>query len=279
MHTTPPYANVYIVAFGANVGELKKTNDDARLFRDMAQKSFDVPQSHIHLYKNAYRKDFEEAFDWLAKTAGPNDLVLVYYSGHGTTLPDDNGDEADGYDEALVPYDLNDPQNLDSADKYIRDDELKDWLNNINAGAVITLFDACHSGGMYRNFSMGAILNARPKFFNKGDIAGHLPQYQGGINSGNMSRDIVDAADGLGNGHTKYAMMSAAQEMEYALELPNQGGIFTLALHDALQNDHRSHNWAEMSDVLSRNVTRASQNRQTPTTVDPDNALRELQLN
>lgn len=276
--TRSNYDNVYAVAFGSNVDGLKKTNDDAKLFLNMAESSFGIPKNNMRLYENAYRKDFEEGFEWLQNNAGPNDLVLFFYSGHGAQIEDDNGDEADGMDEALVPYDLENEANLNRAEKFIRDDELKDWFNNIKAGAVVSLFDACHSGGMHKSFSLGSLLNARSKYFTKGDLAGKLPQYQGGRNKGSMSRDIVDAADGLGNGHTKYAMMSASAEMEYAMEVPNVGGMFTVNLRDTMQKDGQHRDWAELSETLSRNVVRASGGHQTPTTVDPDNALKNLKL-
>lgn len=276
--TRSNYDDVYVVAFGANVGELKKTNDDARLFTTMAASSFDIPKSNMRLYENAYRRDFEEGFEWLKNTVGPNDLVLFYYSGHGTKIRDDNGDEADGMDEALVPYDIENEANLNRPEKYIRDDELKNWLNGIQTGAVVSIFDACHSGGMHKGFAQGALLNARSKFFSKGNVAGKLPQYKGMQSKGSLSRDIVDAMDGLGNGKTKYAMMAASDEMEYALEVPNEGGIFTVNLRDALQKSGQSRDWSEMSETLSRNVIRASNGHQTPTTVDPDNALKNLKL-
>ena len=34
------------------------------------------------------------------------DTLVITYSGHGTYQPDENGDETDGLDEALCPYDL-----------------------------------------------------------------------------------------------------------------------------------------------------------------------------
>ena len=34
------------------------------------------------------------------------DSVVITFSGHGTYQPDTDGDEADGLDEALCPYDL-----------------------------------------------------------------------------------------------------------------------------------------------------------------------------
>ena len=100
------YDNIYAIAFGANVGELKKTNDDARMFLDTMRASLNIPDANIKLYENAYLSDFEDGFAWLRDNARSNDLVLFFYSGHGTTLPDDDGDEDGGEDEALVPYDL-----------------------------------------------------------------------------------------------------------------------------------------------------------------------------
>jgi len=151
VQTVGNYNNVYIVAFGANVDQLKKTNDDAELFIQMMRTTLDVPAQNTRLYKDALYSDFEEGFEWLSDNAKANDLVLFYYSGHGTTLPDDNNDEgagADGLDEAIVPYDYT-KMSFDDASKYIRDDQLKEWFDNIQASSIVTVFDSCFSGGMY----------------------------------------------------------------------------------------------------------------------------------
>lgn len=268
--TSSQYDNVYVLAFGANVEPLKKTNDDAKLFINMAKESFGVSNNNILLFEDAYRKDFEKGFDWLRENIGPNDLVLIYYSGHGTKIKDDNGDEADGYDEALVPYDLENDNNLNNEHAYIRDDELKQWLKSLKAGAVVTLFDACHSGGLHKSF-----LNARRKFFTKGGLAA---QGAKAMSKDGTPRDIVD--EGLSNNSgTKYIMLSAANEMQFALEIPDKGGVFTYGLLQELQKEGKYGDWNEMFDILSRNVRRESNGQQTPTTVDPDNALKNLKFN
>jgi len=41
----------------------------------------------------------------LVRESGPNDTVVFHYSGHGSQVKDLNGDEDDGLDETLVPYD------------------------------------------------------------------------------------------------------------------------------------------------------------------------------
>ena len=43
----------------------------------------------------------------LLRGAKKGDVLLLHYSGHGSNVPDDNKDEADGRDEILCPTDLN----------------------------------------------------------------------------------------------------------------------------------------------------------------------------
>ena len=75
------------------------------------------------------------------------DVLLLHYSGHGSNVPDDNGDEADHRDEILCPTDLdwNDP---------LRDDWLRKTLNKLRAGVNLTvIMDCCHSGSNTRAFT------------------------------------------------------------------------------------------------------------------------------
>ena len=69
------------------------------------------------------------------------DFALFLYSGHGTQLPDQNGDEADGKDEALVPYDAG-----RTIESYISDDQLGQWTSQIKASETLVILDSCHSG-------------------------------------------------------------------------------------------------------------------------------------
>jgi metacaspase-1 len=76
--------------------------------------------------------------------AGTGDLVVIQYSGHGSYVPDDDGDEPDGTDECLCPYDLrtNGP---------LTDDELADLFAARAYGVkVVLVSDSCHSGTVAR---------------------------------------------------------------------------------------------------------------------------------
>jgi hypothetical protein len=72
------------------------------------------------------------------------DLVVVQYSGHGSFVPDKDGDEPDGTDECLCPYDV-------KTKGPITDDELYDLYSPRQQGVkVFMISDSCHSGTVAR---------------------------------------------------------------------------------------------------------------------------------
>jgi hypothetical protein len=84
------------------------------------------------------KSNIVQSFSWLVDGAKENDLLLFHYSGHGTEVPDKNGDEEDGYDESIISSD----------GRYILDDEIYELLVKkvpINVKLFATL-DCCHSG-------------------------------------------------------------------------------------------------------------------------------------
>lgn len=94
-----------------------------------------------------------KALKKLAKDVQKGDIVYVHFSMHGQPFEDLNGDEDDGWDEALIPIDA---QMTYSAGVYegknhLLDDELEVYFNKIRrklgtAGQLYVIIDACHSG-------------------------------------------------------------------------------------------------------------------------------------
>ncbi len=94
--------------------------------------------------KKASGKNMRAAIDAVIGRAGAGDLVVIQYSGHGSYVPDDNGDEPDGKDECLCPYDIN-------ANGPITDDELFDMYSAKKTGVkLLVISDSCHSGSNAR---------------------------------------------------------------------------------------------------------------------------------
>jgi len=96
------------------------------------------------------------ALNTLSTQIEPGDIVVIHYSGHGQQIADDNGEEIDDKDEALVPYDaLVRPTYNYSGQNHIRDDALGALLTNFRnklgaKGQLLVLLDSCHSGSATR---------------------------------------------------------------------------------------------------------------------------------
>jgi len=76
-------------------------------------------------------------------TYGPGKIV-VFFDGHGTGAPDQNGDEPDGYDEVFVTYDFFQPPLYT---RYIRDDDLRAIFAQLHPGVTLEFWgEYCFSG-------------------------------------------------------------------------------------------------------------------------------------
>lgn len=79
-------------------------------------------------------------FSGLAK---PGDHLFLHFSGHGTQIPDDDGDEESGQDQGLVPADY-------TKAGILRDDDVFEAVcTPLPAGCKLTcVIDCCHSGSI-----------------------------------------------------------------------------------------------------------------------------------
>ncbi|KAJ4874423.1 Metacaspase-5 [Raphanus sativus] len=91
-------------------------------------------------YTKPTGKNIRRALLNLVETARSGDVLVVHYSGHGTRLPAETGeDDETGYDECIVPCDMN----------LITDDEFRELVEKVPKDAHITIIsDSCHSGGL-----------------------------------------------------------------------------------------------------------------------------------
>lgn len=74
---------------------------------------------------------------------GPNDMFVLFYSGHGNRLPRSGGYETtdpDAMDETIELY-----------DGPLTDDEMNRMFDNVGAGVSLVVLDACFSGGFAKD--------------------------------------------------------------------------------------------------------------------------------
>ena len=119
-------------------GCINDVNDWAKVF---TQNGFTVKKL---VDKDATKNNILVAMKEMVDTCQKGDSILIQYSGHGTYIPDKDGDETDGTDECLCPHDL-------YTKGPITDDELNDIFTSKKNGVRLVIFsDSCHSGTVTR---------------------------------------------------------------------------------------------------------------------------------
>src|SRR4051794_14766604 len=92
--------------------------NDARALAEVLRENFDFAADDLRvllsepetpLERQATGANIRLGLRWLIDAMARDDVAVVYYSGHGAQWPDPHGDEIDGYDESIVPYDARDP--------------------------------------------------------------------------------------------------------------------------------------------------------------------------
>ncbi|XP_057795090.1 metacaspase-4-like [Salvia miltiorrhiza] len=125
--------------------ELKGCINDVRRMHRCLLDRYGFPAEHIVVLIDTEGsadaqptgKNIRAALSDMVASAVPGDILFVHYSGHGTRLPADDDDT--GYDECIVPTDMN----------LITDDDFRELVNKVAEGCRITIVsDSCHSGGL-----------------------------------------------------------------------------------------------------------------------------------
>ena len=99
----------------------------------------------IYLIKNedAVKTNVTTCWVEAVKNSVAGDVLVFQYSGHGSYVPDKNGDEQDGKDECICLY-----------DSFLIDDEIREIMSKVVDGVhVVVIFDSCFSGTATRMFS------------------------------------------------------------------------------------------------------------------------------
>ena len=134
--------------------EIHGDNDVKLISRSLQNQGFNV---NTLINKQATAKGIRKALSDMVSRTKHGDIVYIHFSGHGQPYEDLNGDEEDGWDEAIIPYDAGARYvaNVYEGNNHIVDDELNGYINQIRNkagvnGFVYVVIDACHAGGSSR---------------------------------------------------------------------------------------------------------------------------------
>ncbi len=142
--------------------ELKGSRFDVEGMKEvLTGERFGIPKSNIHTLldeqttKEQIIKEFENHLiknvrDYYERTKRRDAVALFQFSGHGSQVPDRNGDEEDEMDETFVTY-----ASQDAPDKNfdITDDEIFALTKQLSryTDNIVYILDSCHSGSGTRD--------------------------------------------------------------------------------------------------------------------------------
>jgi hypothetical protein len=226
---------------------LKGCVNDVESLRGVLVGRFEVPPENIRVLTNedATRDAILAAIrDHLIAPAGPGDVVILHFSGHGSQRLDDSSDEPDGWDETIVPHDSRVGTVYD-----ITDDELNALLAQLSARTpnVTVILDSCHSGSGVRAVKLGGAVRQAPR--------DTRPPVRRGAAAG---RGLLEGPDDVRPLGANYVLISGALPNE----LSNEGvfgdrshGALSYGLVHALENLPPLATYRDLMDRVQAEVT------------------------
>lgn len=194
------YALSIGIATYCHLYPLSKTTTDAQdLYNLLLRIGYPTANVTLLLDAQAAKPAISEKLDWLARRAGPEDTVVIFFSGHGVQL-------LGGFwpGEYLCPVEAR----LDNVrDTFISDEEFTTALRAIRAGRLVVFLDACHAGGV-------------------GEPKAPIVQVKAGLSEAAYDRFLAKGR----------VIIAACRPDEVAYELPNmRNGLFTHYLLEGLR--------------------------------------------
>jgi hypothetical protein len=233
------------------VKSLKGCINDVKNMRKLLAERYGFPDDDEHIQvltdKFATRKAILEAIkNHLIAKASPDSIVVFHYSGHGSRAKDSDGDETDGYDETIVPYDSG---RKAYPNRDITDDEINALLRRLTNKTVnVTfIFDSCHSGTAIRGAGLARTVEPddRP------------PTEQESI-PGPTARGVNEGLNDLRPADAQYALISGctANEQSYETQVDGQShGALTWNLTDQIRKAGPDATYRDIMDLVKTQVS------------------------
>ena len=148
------YSSNQQLADGKGWNDIHGENDVTLLVPTLKKQGFTIQKL---CNKEATANNIRKSLASFSTKCKSGDIVYLHFSCHGQPFEDFDGDENDGWDEALVPFDALKEyhQGNYTGENHITDDELNSYLKTIRNkvgpnGIIYVVIDACHAGSSYR---------------------------------------------------------------------------------------------------------------------------------
>lgn len=269
---TEPVKHALIIAIGdyptneSGWGKISSENDVAIIKNALEHQKF----SEITVIKDqqADREGILKALEQFTLSLNPGDIALIHISSHGQQIQDNNGDEIDGLDEAIVAYGA--PMNSKyfentgianyRGEKHLRDEDFGTHMMNIRKmlgqkGDLLVIIDACHSGTGTRGTAL--VRGGAPPLTEEGFVKPETTN----------NKEVFLFEEQISDKLAHYVVISGARasELNYEVEEDNVGyGSLSYAVSKALISCNGNITYrglfATVADIMYNKVP-----KQTPT--------------
>lgn len=181
-----------------------------------------------------------EMMEWVVDGLRPGQTSVFTYSGHGCQVPDADGDERDGLDEALCAHDFtwDDPARLS-------DDVVFGTLSRAPEGAcVVVVADCCHSGTLQRGGVTDLVARRLTRH-------GTTNLFATGVKKNRLATRAALADNGL-------VVLSACLPTEVAYDTSRRGrpcGAFTSVALDSLRENGYGLTYRQLIDSSTKKLS------------------------
>lgn len=239
--------NRYAVIIGISdyqdpdIPDLTFSRIDAQAVYDFLISDLGYSSSNVKLLlgEQATRTNIRSAIgSWLANSVDENDMVILFYSGHGGVEADLSGAEPDG-NKYIIPYNGVRDDLFGTA---IQNCMIANMLDRVRSKCIVFFVDCCYSGSAVPNLTgIRSIAKAELK----------------------STSDAISQLSGRGR-----VVISASQADQVSFEVPEFGhGIFTYYLLQGLSGEADSNNdsqvmlISEIYPYLTHEVSKAAQSK------------------
>jgi hypothetical protein len=225
------------------------SHNDIPILKD-ALKEKGFQEDHIRVEKDLTFDKFNQVFSEFTESLSEGDIVYIHISSHGQQVYDnENKDEADGYDEAIVPVDAPSDysENNYTGEKHIRDEQLGAMFDAVRRkigveGNLFAVLDACHSGTGTRGLVKvrGTSKPLQP--------ANYIPVEPSGT-SGDYG--LLKSVEDLAPAVYFYGASAHQLNYEYEIEKGNYLGSLSFAIAKALKETNSNTTYQGLFDNIN----------------------------
>lgn len=157
------------------------------------------------------KQNIVNKLNYMVDTLEDFGALIVYYSGHGAQISDDNGDEISGKDSVIVPNDFR-------SQGVIRDDTIREILTRKPDADrnIFAIFDSCNSG---------SVCDLRYNYFATSYKQSPFIKHKSNTDPNLIPRTTYVENKNYLDTSTNIISLSGCKDDEYSYEMVSVGGI------------------------------------------------------